>query len=97
MGMEKEELTLVKMSKEEKKQIKEDKKEAKREAYLKISEKDREKQKKYKRRILITSVLFGAALVVLGLMAVSAIPVKAGLFLLVAISLASTYVSRKDK
>lgn len=85
------------MSKDEHKKQQEDMKKAKKDAVSKIPEKEREKQKKYKKVIYITLVLFIAAIVVLGLMVTNVIPMTAGLIVLIVISIASTIVSRKTQ
>lgn len=97
MAAEKDGITLVKLTKEEKVKQQEDLKKAKQDKLDKIPEQDRLKKKKYTKIIIETLVLFVLALVMLGLLATSVIPVPVGLIGLIIITVVSTYISRKDQ
>lgn len=97
MASEKDGITLVKLTKEEKIKQQEDFKKAKQDKLDKIPEQDRLKKKKYTKIIIETLVLFVLALIMLGLMAASVIPVQVGLIGLIIITAVSTYISRKDQ
>ncbi|HAU86747.1 MAG TPA: hypothetical protein DCW90_15020 [Lachnospiraceae bacterium] len=97
MASEKDGITLVKLTKEEKIKQQEDFKKAKQDKLDKIPEQDRLKKKKYTKIIIETLVLFVLALIMLGLMAASVIPVQVGLIGLIIITVVSTYISRKDQ
>lgn len=94
---EEQNVSFVKLTKEEQQVRLEEKKKTKAESYEKIPEKDRIKQKKYRRLIIETSALFVAALAVLALLAVGMVPAPAGIGCLVVIALLSTYISRRDR
>lgn len=97
MGTDREGIELVKLTKEEQEKQREELRKAKREAYERIPEKDREKKKKYQKQIIKTTLLFVAALAVLGLLASGTVPSTAGILGLVIISALSMYISRRDK
>lgn len=94
---EKQNVSFIKLTKEEKQEQEERIRLSKKEAYEKIPEQDKEKQKKYKRLIAETLVLFVIALIVLALLVTGVIPVPAGIAGLLVIALLSTYISRRHE
>lgn len=90
-------LKLVKLTKQEKEKEKADKKQAKKDALEKIPEKDREKQKKYKKKIYMTLVVFVLALGTLALTATNLIDTTIAIWILIAMCVISTVISRSEK
>lgn len=90
-------LKLVKLTKEEKALEKAERKRAKQEAWDKIPDKDKEKQKKYKIRIIKTTVVFVLALIVLALIATGVIDTTIGIWGLIGLCVISTVISRGEK
>lgn len=90
------ELKLVKLTKEEKALQKAEKKRAKQETWDKVSDKDKAKQKKYKKRIIQTSVVFVLALIVLALLATGTIDSTIGIWGLIGLCVVSTIISRRE-
>lgn len=90
------ELKLVKLTKEEKALQKAEKKREKQEAWDKVSDKDKAKQKKYKKRIIQTSVVFALALIVLALLATNTIDSTIGIWGLIGLCVISTVISRRE-
>lgn len=97
MSTEKNNIQLVKVTKEEKIAAREVDRKKKEEKWNRIPERDREKKRVYKNKIIKTLILFVAALGILGFMATGILSTTIALVALVVIAGVSTYIARKDQ